>query len=282
LDDLMRVAPPPAQPVACAGDWDAVQRELGTALPADYRGLIERYGYGTFRDFLHLFAPFVAACPMTASVRRTLEADRELAASFPEDALPLFPDPGGLLPWASTDNGDQVYFRTSGAPDAWTVVVRNPRDGHTYSHPGGSVDFLAAWLGGALGLAPFGEDAATAAAAAWFEEWRDLERETVHLEVVAAVSGESAGGYAERLAILQRELAPSVARGAFGDFDNERRQVHFRATADRWHVTYDSVYGHNIRLAVPRGTLAQANERLARVIEAMGCRIRLVQPARIG
>jgi hypothetical protein len=104
----------------------------------------------------------------------------------------------------------------------------------------------------------------------------------VHLEVVEAVTGESAGGYARRLAILQRELAPSVARGGFGDSRSARRQVHFRATADRWHVTYDSVYGHNIRLAVPRGTLAQANERRAKVVAAMGCRIRLVQasPAR--
>ena len=35
---------------------------------------------------------------------------------------PLSPEPGGLYPWGSTDNGDWLYWLTNGEPDSWRVI----------------------------------------------------------------------------------------------------------------------------------------------------------------
>jgi hypothetical protein len=37
--------------------------------------------------------------------------------------LAAWPAPGGLLPLGTTDNGDQRYWLTAGAPQAWPLVV---------------------------------------------------------------------------------------------------------------------------------------------------------------
>lgn len=48
IDRLCELVPPPVNPVYHQGDWEAVESQLGLALPADYKLLIERYGRGSF------------------------------------------------------------------------------------------------------------------------------------------------------------------------------------------------------------------------------------------
>lgn len=55
---LVRLVAPPTEPVDASGDWAAVQDEIGGRLPADYRRLVETYGWGEFCDFLYLRTPF--------------------------------------------------------------------------------------------------------------------------------------------------------------------------------------------------------------------------------
>jgi hypothetical protein len=40
---------------------------------------------------------------------------------------PLFPEPGGLLPFGIDDNGDGLYWLTTGEPDQWSIVVNESR-----------------------------------------------------------------------------------------------------------------------------------------------------------
>lgn len=52
-----------------------------------------------------------------------LDQERGSRNSKPEKCpYPFYPEPGGLLPWAGTDNGDRVCWLTEGQPDGWTVV----------------------------------------------------------------------------------------------------------------------------------------------------------------
>jgi hypothetical protein len=44
IDDLVRLVPPPAEPVDAHGDWDAVEAALGLGIPIDFKTLITRYG----------------------------------------------------------------------------------------------------------------------------------------------------------------------------------------------------------------------------------------------
>ena len=57
IDDLARVAPPPAAPVGGAGNWREVETALSLRLPADYQALVGRYGRGHFDD-IGLLTPF--------------------------------------------------------------------------------------------------------------------------------------------------------------------------------------------------------------------------------
>ncbi|MET7288972.1 hypothetical protein [Streptomyces sp. NPDC005573] len=56
LDDLVRICPPPGRPPS-AVDWTTTEDTLGTALPADYKRLVETYGEGVFDDTIWLTSP---------------------------------------------------------------------------------------------------------------------------------------------------------------------------------------------------------------------------------
>ncbi|MFF0746708.1 SMI1/KNR4 family protein [Streptomyces sp. NPDC004111] len=78
-------------------DWAEVESRLGTALPSDYKRMVETFGEGAFDAFLDLIQE-----PWT-----NLEED-------------------GLLIWAGTEHEDLYCWRTEGQdPDRWPVVVRS-------------------------------------------------------------------------------------------------------------------------------------------------------------
>ena len=53
LDDLQKVMPPPLAPIEtpCAS-WQAIEAELGTLLPEDYKSFVEAYGSGRIGGFI--------------------------------------------------------------------------------------------------------------------------------------------------------------------------------------------------------------------------------------
>jgi hypothetical protein len=261
LEELFIIVPPPASPTAAAGDFAAVEADLGTKLPADYQELVRRYGYGTFSDFLHLWSPFFAPCTMMAQARASLDANRALARVVPKAVpFPPFPEPDGALPWASTDNGDVVYWLTWGAPDAWPVALWNPRAGEKYDLvEGGAAAFLAQWLGGQTRFRTM--DAPDFRS---FDPWRARVHETIEVKAPAATTFDT------RLAAILAAFAPVERRGAYGDEGSPKRQVHFVAEGGAIRLTYDTVYGHNVRLAAPEEGIDDARAKLARAVASFG------------
>jgi SMI1/KNR4 family protein SUKH-1 len=156
LERLRALAPPPDEPVETGGeapDWKAVEAELGTPLPDDYKALTQVYGSGKFDDFLWLFSPFAPEGPGNLLDERvnTLDAYTESRTKHPERyPLPPFPEPGGVLPLGRSDNGDELYWVTGGEPAAWTVALLGSRSTPFEQHPLGVTAFLAALLGGEL------------------------------------------------------------------------------------------------------------------------------------
>ncbi|MFI6875716.1 hypothetical protein ACIBL6_19995 [Streptomyces sp. NPDC050400] len=57
---------------------------------------------------------------------------------------PAFPEPGGLLRWGGSMDGDGFHWRTAGQPNDWTVVVAGRND-DWYHHEGSLSNYLA-WL----------------------------------------------------------------------------------------------------------------------------------------
>jgi hypothetical protein len=278
VEKLVRLIPPPDSPTASNGDWALVEADLGTTLPRDWKALVERYGHGTFADFFHLLSPFFAPCTMMSTARGALAADRVIAKAFPKAIpFPLFPDAEGALPWAQTDNGDVAYWLTWGEPDEWPVAVRNPRGGEKYDLiEGGAARFLAGWLGGerACTVFPSDLDFRDNSRSPRFDPWIERVHVTLTLrETTPPPEDLEETTYAWRLRALLAALAPIELRGEHGEEDDERRQVHFVARNGSWRLTYDRVYGHNIRLAAPPEQLDEAKRRVALAATAMGCAV---------
>jgi hypothetical protein len=134
LERLRQLLPPPADPVEPGqpDGWAEVEAALGTGLPGDFKSFTERYGSGKVDDFLYLFNPFAAGQDgnLLAEKDRVLAGYRQTRARFPQRLpLPPFPDPGGVLPLGRTDNGDELYWVTDGAPDDWPVALLEARAG---------------------------------------------------------------------------------------------------------------------------------------------------------
>jgi hypothetical protein len=129
---LLRISPPPTRPVDAEGDWSRVETVL-CALPDDYKSLVKTYGVGCFDGFIWLLSPFsqVEHLNLVHQARLASKAYTELYSEFGEEKLyPIFPEKGGLLPFALTDNGDYVFWKAVGSPEDWKVVVgaaREPR-----------------------------------------------------------------------------------------------------------------------------------------------------------
>ncbi|MEU6006634.1 hypothetical protein [Streptomyces sp. NPDC047453] len=78
-------------------DWAEVESRLGTALPSDYKRMVETFGEGAFDGYLDL--------------------NQEPWTSLRED---------GLLIWAGTEDEYLYCWRVDGDdPDRWPVVVRS-------------------------------------------------------------------------------------------------------------------------------------------------------------
>ena len=154
IDALVAVLPPPegVSPVTAAR-WDAVERQVGTALPPDYKAFIDRYGLGRIAEVLSVFTPFsdTPHANLLQQARGQLDARRELSLMLDEPLIPaLYPAPGGLLPFGGTDNGDVLFWLTQGEPEQWCVVVGDARSLEHETYPSGVAAFLADYVAGRL------------------------------------------------------------------------------------------------------------------------------------
>ncbi|NDZ19001.1 hypothetical protein C7T35_38050 [Variovorax sp. WS11] len=128
IDELFSLLPRPAQPreQGTAAKWGTVTSKLGGPLPTDYMQFVDHYGSGTINGFLTVFNPFSSNphVNLLDQVFVQLSALRELRTNFPNEfELPLFFEPGGLLPWAASDDGDVFCWSTVGESGAWEVVT---------------------------------------------------------------------------------------------------------------------------------------------------------------
>jgi len=124
IGNLIKVVPPPAMPFeAFDGPWEPIEAELGTTLPPDYRDFVRLYGSGSFMECLGVAVPRSQNpyLRLQSYVRAACDALRG-----DEDCpYPLWPSPGGLLPFGRTDDGDELLWLQRGAPADWVVVFWN-------------------------------------------------------------------------------------------------------------------------------------------------------------
>lgn len=128
IDELFSLLPRPPKPTeqGTAAQWGAVTSKLGGPLPTDYMQFIDHYGSGTINGFLTVFNPFSANPHVNLLDQMFVQLSvlRELRTNFPNELMfPLFFEPGGLLPWAASDDGDVFCWSTDSASGLWEVVT---------------------------------------------------------------------------------------------------------------------------------------------------------------
>ncbi|MGW7348883.1 SMI1/KNR4 family protein [Streptomyces sp. NPDC054854] len=134
-------------------EWAAVEECLPTELPSDFKLLADSYPSLVFGDFLCVGFPN----PGQETAWSEDSEDLEILAEWCADAemfIPLHPFPalGGLLPWATSTQGDYFCWNTTGpGPDGWTVTVAS-RNGGWWHYTAGAVQFIADLISGALEL----------------------------------------------------------------------------------------------------------------------------------
>jgi hypothetical protein len=151
LHSLRQILPPPDAPweAVAPARWPSVERFLCTELPTDYKQFLEVYGTGHIDGYLRVSNPLRRSTyPWIQETLGALGHLHEMRAGFGREQVPdsLFPELGGLLPWASTTSGDSLYWRTRGTPDRWTVVVLPARATGGDDFDGPAIAFLEAVL----------------------------------------------------------------------------------------------------------------------------------------
>jgi hypothetical protein len=156
LDRLRMLLGEPLEPVEAPpqAEWNRLEARLGFALPADYKGYIDRYGSGFVDQFLWVLNPFSS----NEHLRFPDSSDRQLSIlrwlrEQGNETLPypIHPESGGVLLWAETANGDCFYWLTDeGSPDDWRVTVNESRAPNWHDHPGPMSSLLADLLDGTV------------------------------------------------------------------------------------------------------------------------------------
>ena len=145
LRKLARLLPPPEKLThpGSPAQWRAAEKALGGAFPEEYKRFVGLYGRITVNNaYLRFFIPF--GDDEDFGLQPNLEVVREgekFSASLKLGYHPVWPEEGGLLPIASTANGDYLAYRTKGKPDEWTVAALS-HESAVEEHPYGLVEFM--------------------------------------------------------------------------------------------------------------------------------------------
>jgi hypothetical protein len=263
LRDLMGLVPPPVEPIDADGEWRWVWPSLGCRLPNDYQDLVRAYGLGSFDDVV-LWTPFTPRSWANLVVNARDLADEygpvrdDDPAAFP---YPLYPEPGGMLPWASTGDGDWLCWLTDDEPNGWPVVEWNIREG-AHRHDVGAVEFLNDYLTGAreaMLLRP-------PPPVPWFDAY--LER----VQVAATLTG--ASGSQDLYELLRAQFGSTADRAVWDGGDGSR-QDHFKVLDYDWLVTYNRGSVHSIWVDCPPADAERVKAVLVTAAAASSCQARL-------
>lgn len=133
-------------------DWDRAEAAVGTPLPADYKEYVHWFGPGGFDEYLVVCVPGVEnsnteLAALLAREHSHTELRARLGRRPTAPPFPLFPEPGGWLPWGFTTGGDVLYWVTSSAgPDDWTIAGRPGRGDDIAHFDGGFAAFLRTFV----------------------------------------------------------------------------------------------------------------------------------------
>ena len=108
--------------------WASWEEANNLILPSDFKEILSYYGTGEFGDFLYLWNPFSdhPDYDMAIRVTETIHNIQEVDSWIWRDRTygrSLFPEPGGILPFASTNHDCTLFWKMDGNPDSWKIII---------------------------------------------------------------------------------------------------------------------------------------------------------------
>jgi hypothetical protein len=125
-----------------AVDWAATEAALGTALPEDYKEIVDLFGPGGFDEYLDLIVPGGSGTDLV----RFSEIDAAHSVSL-WAPYPVYPARNGLLRWGTSEYELDLVWQTGAAdPADWPVLVREAPGEEWRRFDCGMGEFLARLL----------------------------------------------------------------------------------------------------------------------------------------
>ncbi|MGI6875618.1 hypothetical protein [Amycolatopsis sp. 3B14] len=141
-------------------DWDAVEASLGVRLPSDYKKIADLFPVGLFQGSVHVIRPGDHRSPRDeypGYYLQRLETMREWRAREPRRfPFPIYPEPGGLLPWGRTRQHGLLFWLTEGDCERWPTVVCSPQFERWGRSSGTACEFLSKLVAGEINGSPLG------------------------------------------------------------------------------------------------------------------------------
>jgi hypothetical protein len=159
---LNRLLVPPKSPADAGGskEWGEVEAALKVKLPAPWREFCDTYGSGTIVPAgISIFNLYSESSRqwMLDQVQQFTAQREEAPEAFPYE---LYPAKEGLIPFAATDQRVVFFYRMSGKPAKWPIVILRMEDEDWNEHPITMTEMLIALLNGKA-VAPFPKNWAT-------------------------------------------------------------------------------------------------------------------------
>ncbi|MFF7639831.1 SMI1/KNR4 family protein [Streptomyces canus] len=139
------------------GTWDELERELGVALPSDYKEIVDAYAPVQINGHLYLSHPATERWNLGERIRRTSdswsqieweegepEGDPRVSLRSPEL---VFGTADGLIPICGTDRGEEIFYAPRGALGAGSLFVENG-EGEFFEYSFSFAQWLYLWLVG--------------------------------------------------------------------------------------------------------------------------------------
>ncbi|MFF2473103.1 SMI1/KNR4 family protein [Streptomyces sp. NPDC058066] len=133
-------------------DWNAAESTLQTSLPADYKELVEAYGGGGFIDGYLLFLEPGCRNGIYDLLKITREREEANDSLWQFEDKPTELEAAGtrLICWATTDNGEYLYWLVGQGddPDTRPILVNDESGEHWERYDMTVTRFLVGELGG--------------------------------------------------------------------------------------------------------------------------------------
>jgi len=137
--------------------WTTLEDGLGTELPADYKTLVDAYAPVRINGHLYLHHPATEPWNLGEWIRGTAEAwsqvewdegepegDPRVSLGLPEL---IFGTSEGLIPLASTDRGEVIFYAAKGAGKSGSLFVEDG-EGEFFEYAMGFAEWLYRYLAG--------------------------------------------------------------------------------------------------------------------------------------